>query len=92
MTFIRRIEIKGFKTFGKKVSINFDKGLTVITGPNGSGKSNILDAIKFALGELSPKELRGGNFSDIIHKNSLNIPKKQLTFQFNSAILIEEFQ
>jgi chromosome segregation protein len=87
MTFIRRIEIKGFKTFGKKVSINFDKGLTVITGPNGSGKSNILDAIKFALGELSPKELRGGNLSDIIHKNSLNIPAKSahVSIQFDNS-------
>ncbi|MEM2897117.1 MAG: chromosome segregation SMC family protein, partial [Candidatus Bathyarchaeia archaeon] len=87
MTSIRRIEIKGFKTFGRKVPINFDKGLTVITGPNGSGKSNILDAVKFALGELSPKELRGGNFSDIIHKNSLNVSPKaaHVSIQFNNS-------
>jgi len=87
MTFIRRIEIKGFKTFGKKISINFDKGLTVITGPNGAGKSNILDAIKFALGELSPKELRGGSFSDIIHKNSLNFSTRSahVSIQFNNS-------
>jgi len=65
---IRRIDVKGFKTFNKKVSLNLDKGLTVITGPNGSGKSNIMDAIKFSLGELSPKELRGSSFEDVISK------------------------
>ena len=53
MVFIKRIDIRGFKTFNKKVSINLGTGFTVITGPNGSGKSNILDSLKFALGELS---------------------------------------
>ena len=56
MVYIKRIDIRGFKTFSKKVSIGLDRGFTVITGPNGSGKSNILDALKFSLGELSPKE------------------------------------
>ncbi len=69
MVFIKRIDIRGFKTFSKKVSISLDKGFTVITGPNGSGKSNILDALKFALGELSPKELRGQSLSDLVHKS-----------------------
>lgn len=69
MVFIKRIDIRGFKTFSKKVSVGFDKGFTVITGPNGSGKSNILDALKFALGELSPKELRGQSMSDLVHKS-----------------------
>ncbi len=67
--FIRRIDIRGFKTFAKKVSVSLDKGFTVITGPNGSGKSNILDGLKFALGELSPKELRGRSLSDLVHKS-----------------------
>ncbi len=66
--FIKRIDIRGFKTFSKKVSIGLDKGFTVVTGPNGSGKSNILDSLKFALGELSPKELRGQSLSDLVHK------------------------
>jgi len=70
LVYIKKIELRGFKTFGKKVSISLDKGLTVITGPNGSGKSNVLDSVRFALGELSSKELRGASFSDIIHKNS----------------------
>ncbi|MEM2227567.1 MAG: chromosome segregation SMC family protein [Candidatus Bathyarchaeia archaeon] len=72
MVYIKRIDIKGFKTFTKKVSLKLDKGLTVITGPNGSGKSNIVDAVKFALGELSPKEMRGSSLEDLISKSSLS--------------------
>jgi len=70
LVYIKRIDIRGFKTFNKKVSVPLDPGFTVITGPNGSGKSNILDSLKFALGELSAKELRGGSLSALIHKSS----------------------
>jgi len=69
LVYIKRIDIRGFKTFNKKVSVNLDRGFTVFTGPNGSGKSNILDALKFSLGELSPRELRGGSLSDLVHKS-----------------------
>jgi chromosome segregation protein len=69
LVYIKRIDIKGFKTFTKKVSLKLDKGLTVITGPNGSGKSNVVDAVKFALGELSPKEMRGSSLEDLISKS-----------------------
>jgi chromosome segregation protein len=68
LVYIKRIDLRGFKTFGKKATIHLSRGLTVITGPNGSGKSNILDSVKFALGELSPKELRGETIGDLIHK------------------------
>ena len=55
MGYIRRLEVKGFKSFGPKtLTITFEPGLNVVTGPNGSGKSNIADAILFALGENSP--------------------------------------
>jgi chromosome segregation protein len=70
MVYIKRIDLRGFKTFGKKATVHLDRGLTIITGPNGSGKSNILDSVKFALGELSPKELRGETIGDLIHKSS----------------------
>lgn len=71
LVYIKRVDLRGFKTFGRKVSLSLDRGLTVIAGPNGSGKSNILDSVKFALGELSPKELRGGTISDLIHKGGV---------------------
>lgn len=70
MVYIKRLTIQGFKSFGsKKTSIDFEKGLVVITGPNGGGKSNILDAVRFALGELSAHNLRVGKMSELIHDN-----------------------
>ena len=61
MVYIKKIEVKGFKSFGNRVlSLPLDEGFVVVTGPNGSGKSNILDAISFCLGESSPKVLRAG--------------------------------
>ena len=68
MVYIKRIDLRGFKTFGKKTTIHLGRGLTIVTGPNGSGKSNVLDSVKFALGELSPKELRGETIGDLIYK------------------------
>lgn len=76
LVFIKKIEMRNFKTFDKKVSLKIERGLTVLTGPNGSGKSNILDAVKFALGELSPKELRGTSISDVISQTSASNQKK----------------
>ncbi len=70
MVYIKRIDLRGFKTFGRKVSISLDRGLTVITGANGSGKSNVMDSVKFTLGELSAKEMRGGSLADLISKTS----------------------
>ena len=70
MVYIKRIDLRGFKTFGKKATVHLDRGLTIITGPNGCGKSNILDSVKFALGELSPKELRGETIGDLVHKGA----------------------
>ncbi|KON27871.1 hypothetical protein AC481_03690, partial [miscellaneous Crenarchaeota group archaeon SMTZ-80] len=76
MVFIKKIEMRNFKTFDKRVSLKIERGFTVLTGPNGSGKSNILDAVKFALGELSPKELRGTSISDVISQTSASNPKR----------------
>lgn len=66
MPYVKKIELKGFKTFGKATSIFLDKNFTVITGPNGSGKTNIMDAVLFGLGELSARRLRAENFSKLI--------------------------
>lgn len=75
MVTIKKLEIVGFKTFARKTTISFDKGLNVIVGPNGSGKTNIVDAINFVLGELSVRALRAANFSSLIFHGNNEIPK-----------------
>jgi chromosome segregation protein len=71
MPYIKKIELKGFKSFGPQaVKVALDKGFTVITGPNGSGKTNIMDAVLFALGELSSRRLRAENAAKLIFHGS----------------------
>ena len=71
MPYIKKIELKGFKSFGPQtVKVNLDRGFTAITGPNGSGKTNIMDALLFSLGELSTKRLRAENSAKLIFHGS----------------------
>ena len=71
MPCVKKIELKGFKSFGPKtVTVTIDKGFTVVTGPNGSGKTNIVDAILFVLGELSARRMRAENLSKLIFHGS----------------------
>ena len=64
--YFKKIYMHGFKSFADPVTIEFHKGITCIVGPNGSGKSNISDAIRWVLGEQSPKMLRGGKMEEVI--------------------------
>ncbi|MDR0571143.1 MAG: chromosome segregation protein SMC [Clostridiales Family XIII bacterium] len=64
--YFKKIELQGFKSFAEPVTIEFQEGITCIVGPNGSGKSNISDAIRWVLGEQSPKALRGGKMEEVI--------------------------
>lgn len=66
--------MRGFKSFGsRKTVLNLDRGLTVITGPNGSGKSNILDGVRFVLGDLSARSMRASNMADLIYDRSSGV-------------------
>jgi chromosome segregation protein len=83
--FLKRIEIQGFKSFADRVNIIFDHSVTGVVGPNGCGKSNIVDAIRWVLGEQSVKSLRGSAMTDVIFtgselRRSVNFAEVTLVF------------
>lgn len=93
---LSRLEIKGFKSFGEKAVINFDKGMTGIVGPNGSGKSNIVDAIRWVLGEQKTSMLRSEKLENIIFngtktRKATQLAEVTLTFDNTKNILPTEY-
>ncbi|WP_168190017.1 chromosome segregation protein SMC [Caloramator sp. E03] len=90
--YLKRLEIKGFKSFADRVDLEFGKGITAIVGPNGSGKSNIYDCIKWVLGEQSAKTLRGSKMEDVIfagteNRKGLGCAEVSLTIDNSNKIL-----
>src|SRR5476651_49502 len=93
---LTQLEIKGFKSFGDKITINFNEGVTAIVGPNGCGKSNVVDAIRWVLGEQSTRMLRSEKMENVIFNGSKsrkpgNLAEVSLTFDNTKNILPTEF-
>ena len=91
---LKALELVGFKSFANKTRFEFPDGITVVVGPNGSGKSNIVDAIKWVLGEQSAKSLRGQEMTDVIFKGSasggrkaMNTAEATLIFDNSTGVL-----
>ena len=93
---LTQLEIKGFKSFGDKITINFHDGVTAIVGPNGCGKSNVVDAIRWVLGEQSTRMLRSEKMDNIIFNGTKtrkpsNLAEVSLTFDNTKNILPTDF-
>ncbi len=93
---LTRLEIKGFKSFGDKITINFNEGVTAIVGPNGCGKSNVVDAIRWVLGEQSTRMLRSEKMDNVIFngtksRKAANLAEVSLTFDNTKNILPTDF-
>ena len=94
--YISDLELHGFKSFAHKTHVKFDNGITAIVGPNGCGKSNIVDALRWVLGEQRPTLLRSSSMSNVIFngtakKKALGMADVSLTFVNNKAILPVEY-
>src|SRR5215510_14531495 len=89
---LKALELFGFKSFADRTRFDFAPGVTCVVGPNGSGKSNVVDAIKWLLGDQSPKSLRGKEMADVIFNGSTGrkasgLAEATLTFDNASRLL-----
>lgn len=89
---VKRLDLLGFKSFANKTTIHFEPGVTAIVGPNGSGKSNIVDAIRWVLGEHNPRDVRAPRLEDVIfngtdQKAPLSMAEVQLTIANEQGLL-----
>ncbi len=95
--FLKRLEINGFKSFAQKTVFEFPTGIVAIVGPNGSGKSNIIDAVRWLLGEREAKNLRGDKIEDLIFagtakKSKMSMAQVSLVFDNSSGKLPVDFK
>lgn len=93
---LKSLEIKGFKSFADKTILNFDEGITGVIGPNGCGKSNIIDSIRWVIGEQKISQLRSENLESLVFNGSKNrsasgLAEVSLTFENTKNLLPTEF-
>src|SRR3978361_820864 len=93
---LKHLEIKGFKSFADKTILNFDEGITGIIGPNGCGKSNIIDSIRWVIGEQKISQLRSENLEALVFngsktRSSSGLAEVSLTFENTKNLLPTEF-
>ena len=94
--FLERLDIQGFKSFPQRVRVDFGSGITSVVGPNGSGKTNIVEAIRWVLGEQNMRHLRGDTLEDVIftgsaHRKPLGMAEVSLTMVNNRGVLPSEY-
>ena len=85
----KNLEMTGFKSFSEKTTVLIEKGLTGIVGPNGCGKSNIVEALRWCMGENSAKSMRGSGMEDVIFSGTSNRPPKNIS---EVVLLLENFE
>jgi chromosome segregation protein len=94
--YLSKLELQGFKSFAEKTTLDFDPGVTAIVGPNGCGKSNIVDAVRWVIGEQRPTALRSDKMENVIFNGTsdrrpLGMAEVQLTIENNRGVLPTEY-
>ena len=85
---LTKLEVKGFKSFGDKITIHFNEGVTAIVGPNGCGKSNVVDAIRWVLGEQRASAIRGSKMEEAIFQGTTQrrpLARAEVALEFDNS-------